>query len=656
MTIKGTNLADKTDHPDAGTYDALLTDYIWADDWNDLAETVNNMWSGVFTEGLSVTGAITGTNTVTITSTTSKIIDLFQNVAGTPANYILFRDQGGNTAYIGHGSAGNDYLHIQHYNGGDIVLATTGGSVDISQSALKIGGSLGSAGQVLETDGTNISWQTPSAGAHPTAVTGMTQVQFTAVSARTKVQLWSDTNWGIGMGASYTFGGLNDYAFTNQVSDSSTSRGWWWGGNTHTDAQGAMALTVDGYANIAGGLRIGFGSTETTKASAGLQVTGTIDINSGLLYFNPSTLKVGGTGNVHFTMRHIDGKASATDTGDTLYVNYSIAGKGMQVGDTGTDHPLVVKGTGTFGSYLTMGASSTASAGTHRTGHTTHYLQGHSQYGWFTIGAGNATYLHINTDRANFYFYKNVYHAQASYFLSHTHQNDNIYTYWGTGDSCWIYFDTANYLYLDAFTNSNGFKFNAHLLPHSANARDLGNTTYYWDELYIYDVLWFGSPAGSAGTAIIKNGSYLYYATSSVRYKEQLDYNFEVDALGIIDDLQFLQYEYKRRDYTKKIEKGQGETNADQMQNYLTMKETEDRNQNKQFGFVAEQFEQVLIDKGLPTNTNGHVLGMSYTDDGLVENINTNFSEALSFKAIQQLSTKVKELEAEILLLKEPKV
>ena len=57
-TIKGTHLYDKTDHPEAGAYNASLTDYVWADDWNDLALTVNNMWSGVFTNGLDVTGDI----------------------------------------------------------------------------------------------------------------------------------------------------------------------------------------------------------------------------------------------------------------------------------------------------------------------------------------------------------------------------------------------------------------------------------------------------------------------------------------------------------------------------------------------------------------------------------------------------------------------
>ena len=43
--------------------------------------------------------------------------------------------------------------------------------------------------------------------------------------------------------------------------------------------------------------------------------------------------------------RHIDGKEVAADVSDTLYLNYSAGGKGVVIGDTGTDHPLMVNGT-----------------------------------------------------------------------------------------------------------------------------------------------------------------------------------------------------------------------------------------------------------------------------------------------------------------------
>lgn len=43
-------------------------------------------------------------------------------------------------------------------------------------------------------------------------------------------------------------------------------------------------------------------------------------------------------------LRHLDGKEAAANVVDTLYLNYGAAGKGVQIGDSGTDHPLVVYG------------------------------------------------------------------------------------------------------------------------------------------------------------------------------------------------------------------------------------------------------------------------------------------------------------------------
>ena len=42
--------------------------------------------------------------------------------------------------------------------------------------------------------------------------------------------------------------------------------------------------------------------------------------------------------------RHIDGKADVTTVLDTLHLQYSAVGKGVWIGDSGTDHPLIVYG------------------------------------------------------------------------------------------------------------------------------------------------------------------------------------------------------------------------------------------------------------------------------------------------------------------------
>lgn len=55
-TPKGTNLDDKTNHPDAGSYNATLTDYDWAEDHNDLAATGNYAYNGLNNTNVGKTG------------------------------------------------------------------------------------------------------------------------------------------------------------------------------------------------------------------------------------------------------------------------------------------------------------------------------------------------------------------------------------------------------------------------------------------------------------------------------------------------------------------------------------------------------------------------------------------------------------------------
>ena len=51
-------------------------------------------------------------------------------------------------------------------------------------------------------------------------------------------------------------------------------------------------------------------------------------------------------------VRHIDGKDAAANVSDTLYLNFGAAGKGVVIGDTGTDHPLTVNGVVEANGYL----------------------------------------------------------------------------------------------------------------------------------------------------------------------------------------------------------------------------------------------------------------------------------------------------------------
>ena len=84
----------------------------------------------------------------------------------------------------------------------------------------------------------------------------------TGTQDRTKLRVWDSSTYGIGMHNAHSFGGLNDYAMTFQMNNDS-DRGFWWGDEAHTNAQGAMSLTTDGKLSVANGIRVGFGETNT---------------------------------------------------------------------------------------------------------------------------------------------------------------------------------------------------------------------------------------------------------------------------------------------------------------------------------------------------------------------------------------------------------
>lgn len=102
---------------------------------------------------------------------------------------------------------------------------------------------------------------------------------MTDAEKRVKYGLWNSTDIVTGMGfvTSVTYGGLNDYAVTFQAKNSA-SRGFWWGDDAHTLAQGAMALTTDGRLTVASCMRLGYGESDATDPSTTymMDINGTI--------------------------------------------------------------------------------------------------------------------------------------------------------------------------------------------------------------------------------------------------------------------------------------------------------------------------------------------------------------------------------------------
>ena len=119
------------------------------------------------------------------------------------------------------------------------------------------------------------------------------QVRTNSVGARVKYSVWTGSTYGIGMETGYTFGAIsNDYVMSFQMNDAS-NRGFWWGDAGHTNAQGAMALSTDGYLTVATGARIGYGQSDTTHPVAGLQVSGDV-VATGTIYANSTEELISG--------------------------------------------------------------------------------------------------------------------------------------------------------------------------------------------------------------------------------------------------------------------------------------------------------------------------------------------------------------------------
>ena len=108
-------------------------------------------------------------------------------------------------------------------------------------------------------------------------------------STRDKIRLWNGSTYAIGMTSAISFGGLNDYAMTFQFNNDA-DRGFWWGHNAHTNAQGAMSLTTGGKLVVADSIRVGGGTSDTSAPTADLDVAGTkaIKISSGTTAQRPT--------------------------------------------------------------------------------------------------------------------------------------------------------------------------------------------------------------------------------------------------------------------------------------------------------------------------------------------------------------------------------
>ncbi len=103
-------------------------------------------------------------------------------------------------------------------------------------------------------------------------------------NARVKWSVWNSLTYGIGMQSGMTMGSLNDFAMTFQM-NSDNDRGFWWGDSSHSNSEGAMALTTNGFLTLANHMRVGYGEADTAAVSTSftIQANGTMQATNFIL-------------------------------------------------------------------------------------------------------------------------------------------------------------------------------------------------------------------------------------------------------------------------------------------------------------------------------------------------------------------------------------
>lgn len=107
-------------------------------------------------------------------------------------------------------------------------------------------------------------------------------INTNTTSTRDKISVYTGAPYVIGMQSGITYGHLNDWGMTFQFNDDN-DRGFWWGDNGHSTAQGAMSLTTNGRLTVAESISVGQGASVTSPSTFPLYVDGTavFDTTSG---------------------------------------------------------------------------------------------------------------------------------------------------------------------------------------------------------------------------------------------------------------------------------------------------------------------------------------------------------------------------------------
>ena len=268
----------------------------------DIGGTSRTSTVGVNTSNVFYTNTGFAVNTTTVID--SSLNATFNNLDINAAGTIDLKDQNGAVRGTLKADSGAPHFRISTSNNEQIGIydGTTeniringSGDLNLITGSLEISGTgVIDSSRNLTNIGTISSGNITANSITTSAISTFSGGLDTNTSqSRVKISPGTGTTYGYGMKSGMTFGGLaNNYALTFQM-NSTAGRGFWWGTHSHTDAQGAMALTNDGKLTVNHSLRLGYGVNDTTTPGAhALDVSGSISA-SGDIYADGGNLIMG---------------------------------------------------------------------------------------------------------------------------------------------------------------------------------------------------------------------------------------------------------------------------------------------------------------------------------------------------------------------------
>ena len=221
---------------------------------------------------ITLTGDVTGSGTTSITTNVSADVigasELKVTGNGTTSQFLRSDGDGTFSWATPTDTNTNNYVTSASFNTGNGVLT-------LNRSGL--------SAVTVDLDGRYLTSYTEtdtlqsvtSRGASTTVRSSFTGgLNTNTSSTRDKISVYTGAPYIIGMQSGITYGHLNDWGMTFQFNNDS-DRGFWWGDDSHSTAQGAMSLTTNGRLTVATSLSVGQGESVTSASTVPLYVAGT---------------------------------------------------------------------------------------------------------------------------------------------------------------------------------------------------------------------------------------------------------------------------------------------------------------------------------------------------------------------------------------------